>query len=83
MKMNERWITIDATFHPAMKEVYIVNENWDGSSDQRDICPFSNVAMPKTPEEEKNLIKERSDPLDTDDQNRIHEYNSWIKNQNI
>ena len=76
--MEERRITIDATFHPAMKDIYVVNMDRDGVSDQKDICPFSNVAMPKTPEEERNLIAERSDEFDADDQRWIQAYNQWI-----
>ena len=80
--MNERRISLDATFHPAMKNVYIVNENRDGISDQRDICPYSNISIARTPEEEREITQELSEPLDTDDERWIEEYNTWIISRN-
>ena len=82
LKMNERRISLDATFHPAMKNVYIVNENRDGISDQRDICPYSNISIARTPEEEREITQELSEPLDTDDERWIEEYNTWIISRN-
>lgn len=78
-KMNDARISLDATFHPAMKNIYVVNENRDWKSDQKDICPYSNVLIARTPEQEIEIKKELSEPLDSEDERRIEEYNTWIK----
>jgi len=77
--MNDARISLDATFHPAMKDVYAVNENRDGISDQRDISAYSNVSIARTPEEEIEIKKELSEELDSEDMRWIEEYNAWIK----
>ncbi|MEI6426699.1 MAG: hypothetical protein WCO66_05135 [Candidatus Absconditabacteria bacterium] len=79
LKMNDARISIDATFHPAMRDVYVVNENRDGISDQKDICPYSNVSIARTPEEEREIKQELSEALDSEDERWIEEYNAWIK----
>ena len=77
--MDEGRISLDATFHKAMRAIYVVNENRDWISDQRDIALYSNVSMPRTPEEERETKQELSEPLDTDDERWIEEYNARIK----
>jgi len=79
LKMNGARISLDATFHPAMKDAYPVNEHRDGISDQRDISAYSNVSIARTPEQEIEIKKELSDELDSEDIRWIEEYNTRIK----
>lgn len=79
LKMNDARISLDATFHPAMRDVYAVNEHRDGISDQRDISAYSNVSIARTPEQEIEIKKELSDELDSKDMRWIEEYNTRIK----
>lgn len=79
LKMNGTRISLDATFHNAMKDVYPVNENRDGISDQRDISAYSNVSIARTPEEEITIKEELSDELDSEDIRWVEEYNTRIK----
>ena len=77
--MDEARISLDATFHPAMRAIYVVNEDRDWISDQKDIAVYSNVSIPRTPEEERETKKELSEALDADDERWIEEYNARIK----
>lgn len=79
LMMDEWRISLDATFHPAMRAIYVVNEDRDWISDQKDIAVYSNVSIPRTPEEERETKKELSEALDADDERWIEEYNARIK----
>ena len=79
LMMDEGRISLDASFHPAMRAIYVVNEDRDWTSDQKDIAVYSNVSMPRTPAEEREIKQELSEPLDADDERWIEEYNARIK----
>lgn len=79
LKIDDDRISMDATFHPAMRDSYVVNENRDGISDQKDICLYSNISIARTAEEEIEIKKELSEPLDVNDEKWIEQYNQWIK----
>lgn len=75
-------IDLDATFHPALKEWFQVNDERDGMSSQKVVYPYTEVFVPQTEEEEREIKNKLNDPngWDKKDEERIEKFNSWITN---
>ena len=78
--VDDNRIDLDATFHPALKEWFQVNENWDGVSSQKVIYPYNEVYVPQTQDEEYEVKNKLNDPAgrNTKDDEWIEKFNKWI-----
>lgn len=81
MFIDWKWIDIDATFNPELKNFYVVNENRDWVSSQKIICDYNKIYIPNSLEEELKVKKLLSDNggMTTEDYERIEKFNSWVK----
>ena len=84
MLIDDKWIDIDATFNPELKNYYVVNENRDWISSQKVICNYNKIYTPSSAEEEQKIKKLLSDNggMATEDYERIKKFNNWIKSFN-
>ena len=82
MNIDWKWVNIDATFNSELKDLYVVNDNWDWSSSQKVICNYDEVYIPSSLDEEREIKKSLSDSSEmTDwDYEWIKKFNDWIKN---
>lgn len=84
MLIDDKWINIDATFNPELKDFYIVNENRDWISSQKVVCNYDKIYIPNSLAEEheiKKLLLD-NDEMAAEDYERIEKFNSWIKSFN-
>jgi len=80
MLIDDKWINIDATFNPELKDFYAVNENRDWISSQKVICEYDKIYIPKFSDEEQKIKKLLSaDEMIAEDYERIKEFNNWVK----
>ena len=81
MLIDWKWIDIDATFNPELKNFYVVNENRDWISSQKVICDYGKIYIPNSLEEELEIKKLLSDndEMTTKDYMRIEKFNGWLK----
>ena len=81
MNIDWKWIDIDATFNPELKDFYVVNENRDWISSQKVICDYDKIYTPNSLEEEQEIKKLLSDNggMATEDYERIEKFNIWTK----
>ena len=84
MNIDWKWVNIDATFNSELKDLYVVNDNWDWSSSQKVICNYDKVYIPSSLDEEREIKKQLSDSskLTDEDYEWIKKFNNWIKNIN-
>lgn len=76
-----KWIDIDATFNPELKNFYVVNENRDWVSSEKVICDYDKIYIPNSLEEEQEIKKLLSynDEITAEDYERIEKFNNWVK----
>jgi len=81
MNIDWKWIDIDATFNPELKNFYVVNENRDWISSQKVICDYDKIYIPTSLEKEQEIKKllSSNDEMTTEDYGRIEKFNNWIK----
>jgi hypothetical protein len=81
INIDWKWVNIDATFNSQLKDLYVVNDNWDWSSSQKIICDYDKVYIPSSLNEEGEIKKFLSDSNEmTDwDYEWIKKFNDWIK----
>lgn len=80
MLIDDKWINIDATFNPELKDFYAVNENRDWIFSQKVICEYDKIYIPKSSDEEQKIKKLLSDDeMIAEDYERIKEFNNWVK----
>lgn len=81
INIDWKWVNIDATFNSQLKDLYVVNDNWDWSSSQKIICDYDKVYIPSSLNEEWEIKKFLSDSNEmTDwDYEWIKKFNDWIK----
>jgi hypothetical protein len=84
MNIDWNWINIDATFNRELRDLYVVNDNWDWSSSQKVICNYDKVYIPSSLYEEWEIKKQLSDSskMTDEDYEWIKKFNDWIKNIN-
>ena len=84
MNIDWKWVNIDATFNSELKDLYVVNDNWDWFSSQKVICNYDNIYIPSSLDEEREIKKQLSDPskMTDEDYEWIKKFNNWIKNIN-
>ena len=84
MNIDWNWINIDATFNRELRDLYVVNDNWDGFSSQKVICNYDNIYIPSSLDEEWEIKKQLSDSskMTDEDYEWIKKFNDWIKNIN-
>ncbi len=81
INIDWKWVNIDATFNSQLKDLYVVNDNWDWSSSQKIICDYDKVYIPSALKEEGEIKKSLADSNEmTDwDYEWIKKFNDWIK----
>ena len=81
MNIDWKWVDIDATFNPELKEFYVVNENRDWVSSQKIICDYDKIHIPNSLKEEQEIKKLLSDSneMTAEDYERIEKFNDWVK----
>lgn len=84
MNIDWKWVDIDATFNPELKNFYVVNENRDWVSSEKVVCDYDKIYIPNLSEEEQEIKKLLSDNggMTTEDYERIKKFNNWIKSFN-
>lgn len=84
MNIDWKWVNMDATFNSELKDLYVVNDNWDWYSSQKVICNYDKVYIPSSLYEEREIKKQLSDPskMTDEDYEWIKKFNNWIKNIN-
>jgi hypothetical protein len=84
MNIDWNWINIDATFNRELRDLYVVNDNWDWSSSQKVICNYDKLYIPGSLYEEREIKKQLSDSskMTDEDYEWIKKFNDWIKNIN-
>lgn len=85
MIIDDNRIEVDATFHPALKHYFPVNDNWDGISSQQVICPYSELYLSQRQDDEskiKNILNDVAGRDDIDNE-WIDNFNKWIVAQSV
>ena len=81
MLIDNKWIDIDATFNPELKNFYVVNENREWISSQKVVCDYDKIYISNSLEEEQEIKKLLScnDKMTAEYYERIEKFNNWVK----